>query len=277
MRLLDESQLDCNGDCHDLIGRAPWLSPARVLRVPAHSEHLHLPPTGHHAFAQDGRARAALDLASGSSLSRRGSLCRRTENVCDRARRPESSATQNYLWRSPGSGPVSGLCAVLCVSCSTDALRCSIFTNAYCRHDHLLKGAKVHKSVICFSEALTDFLLQARGDWHRTKDIILKGHDWIIQQIKESGLRGRGGAGFPSGLKWSFMNKPGWEKQKRPRYLVVNADEGEPGTWCVLHFSSRTLLVGLTVARGGFTARTVRFCVVTLTSSSKAAWLPVAQ
>lgn len=74
-------------------------------------------------------------------------------------------------------------------------------------------------------------LEQARGDWHRTKDIILKGHDYLIAQIKESGLRGRGGAGFPSGLKWSFMNKPGFEKDKRPRYLVVNADEGEPGTW----------------------------------------------
>lgn len=43
-------------------------------------------------------------------------------------------------------------------------------------------------------------------------------------------MRGRGGAGFPSGLKWSFMLKPGWEKDPRPRYLVVNADEGEPGT-----------------------------------------------
>lgn len=40
------------------------------------------------------------------------------------------------------------------------------------------------------------------GDWHKTKEIILKGHDWIIGEIKASGLRGRGGAGFPSGLKW---------------------------------------------------------------------------
>lgn len=72
-----------------------------------------------------------------------------------------------------------------------------IFTNAYCRHDHGLKGA------------------QSRGDWHRTKDILLKGDSWIIQQVKDSGLRGRGGAGFPSGLKWSFMNKPGWEKDPR--------------------------------------------------------------
>ena len=45
-----------------------------------------------------------------------------------------------------------------------------------------------------------------RGDWHGTKNIILKGSEWIINEIKASGLRGRGGAGFPSGLKWSFMN-----------------------------------------------------------------------
>ncbi|KAL7417776.1 NADH-ubiquinone oxidoreductase [Mrakia frigida] len=70
----------------------------------------------------------------------------------------------------------------------------------------------------------------ARGDWHKTKEILLKGDTWLIDTIKKSGLRGRGGAGFPSGLKWSFMNKPNWQADKRPRYLVVNADEGEPGT-----------------------------------------------
>jgi len=72
-----------------------------------------------------------------------------------------------------------------------------IFTNLYLKHDHGLKGA------------------QSRGDWHKTKEILLKGDSWLIQQIKDSGLRGRGGAGFPSGLKWSFMNKPGWEKDGR--------------------------------------------------------------
>merc|ERR1711970_1249346 len=61
-----------------------------------------------------------------------------------------------------------------------------------------------------------------------TKDIICKGPEWIQQQIKDSGLRGRGGAGFPTGLKWSFMNVP--VTDGRPKYLVVNADEGEPGT-----------------------------------------------
>jgi NADH:ubiquinone oxidoreductase subunit F (NADH-binding) len=46
-----------------------------------------------------------------------------------------------------------------------------------------------------------------RGDWHRTKDIITMGHDWVVDEIKASGLRGRGGAGFPTGLKYSFMPK----------------------------------------------------------------------
>ena len=67
----------------------------------------------------------------------------------------------------------------------------------------------------------------ARGDWHRTKDLVTKGPDWIIDQMKKSGLRGRGGAGFPSGLKWSFMPRV---SDGRPHYLVVNADESEPGT-----------------------------------------------
>lgn len=95
-----------------------------------------------------------------------------------------------------------------------------IFTNLYGRHDWRLAGAK------------------KRGDWYKTREILLKGSDWILQEIKESGLRGRGGAGFPTGLKWSFMNKPSdgryalkrYITNFRPRYLVVNADEGEPGT-----------------------------------------------
>jgi NADH dehydrogenase (ubiquinone) flavoprotein 1 len=47
----------------------------------------------------------------------------------------------------------------------------------------------------------------ARGDWYKTKELVQKGTDWIIAEMKKSGLRGRGGAGFPSGLKWSFMPK----------------------------------------------------------------------
>ena len=68
---------------------------------------------------------------------------------------------------------------------------------------------------------------EKRGDWDKTKDIIKKGKEWIIEEMKSSGLRGRGGAGFPTGMKWSFMPK---ESDGRPHYLVVNADESEPGT-----------------------------------------------
>jgi NADH-quinone oxidoreductase subunit F len=67
-----------------------------------------------------------------------------------------------------------------------------------------------------------------RGDWDGTKDIIAKGRDWIIEEMKKSGLRGRGGAGFPTGMKWSFMPKE--SPDGRPSYLVINADESEPGT-----------------------------------------------
>lgn len=65
-----------------------------------------------------------------------------------------------------------------------------------------------------------------RGDWSDTKNLMGKGQDWIIEEVKKSGLRGRGGAGFPTGLKWSFMPKD----SPKPSYLVVNADESEPGT-----------------------------------------------
>jgi NADH-quinone oxidoreductase subunit F len=85
-----------------------------------------------------------------------------------------------------------------------------IFTNLYGLKDFHLAGA------------------QARGDWDGTKEILAKGSDWIINEMKESGLRGRGGAGFPAGVKWSFM--PRESKDGRPNYLVINADEGEPGT-----------------------------------------------
>jgi len=83
-----------------------------------------------------------------------------------------------------------------------------IFNNLYGQRDWQLEGAR------------------RRGDWDGTKELIFKGRDWILEQVKESGLRGRGGAGFPTGLKWSFMPK----ESERPTYLVVNADESEPGT-----------------------------------------------
>ncbi|MCP5402683.1 MAG: NADH-quinone oxidoreductase subunit NuoF [Novosphingobium sp.] len=69
---------------------------------------------------------------------------------------------------------------------------------------------------------------RARGDWDNTKAILEKGRDAIIEEMKASGLRGRGGAGFPTGLKWSFMPKE--PDTKRPGFLVINADESEPGS-----------------------------------------------
>src|SRR6188474_330374 len=84
-----------------------------------------------------------------------------------------------------------------------------VFRNLYGQHDWGLKGAR------------------ARGAWDGTKALLEKGRDAIIEEVKSSGLRGRGGAGFPTGLKWSFMPK---KSDGRPHYLVVNADESEPGT-----------------------------------------------
>ncbi len=105
-----------------------------------------------------------------------------------------------------------------------------IFTNLYGRHDWRLKGAR------------------ARGDWDGTKELMAMGQDWIIDEMKRSGLRGRGGAGFPTGLKWSFMPKV---ESDRPHYLVVNADEGEPGT-CkdrdMLRFDPHKLIEGCLLA-----------------------------
>ena len=105
-----------------------------------------------------------------------------------------------------------------------------IFTNLYGTASWGLKGAK------------------SRGDWDGTKAMLAKGADWIIDEMKLSGLRGRGGAGFPTGLKWSFMPK---ESDGRPSYLVVNADEGEPGT-CkdrdILRHDPHKLIEGCLVA-----------------------------
>ena len=86
-----------------------------------------------------------------------------------------------------------------------------IFTNLYGQHDPFLEGAR------------------ARGDWDGTAAILARGRDAIIEEMKASGLRGRGGAGFPTGMKWSFMPKQA-APDGRPSYLVVNADESEPGT-----------------------------------------------
>ena len=110
-----------------------------------------------------------------------------------------------------------------------------IFTNLYGWGDAGLAGAR------------------KRGDWDNTAAILGRGHDAIVEEMKASGLRGRGGAGFPTGLKWSFMPK---EVGARPHYLVVNADESEPGT-CkdrdIIRHEPHKLLEGCVVA--GFAMR----------------------
>ena len=85
-----------------------------------------------------------------------------------------------------------------------------IFTNLYGRGDWGIEGAIL------------------RGDWDNTKKLLELGPEELIKQVKDSGLRGRGGAGFSTGMKWSFMPKE--SKDGRPSYLVINADESEPGT-----------------------------------------------
>ncbi len=111
-----------------------------------------------------------------------------------------------------------------------------IFTNLYGFQDWGLEAA------------------QQRGDWDNTKELVAMGQDSIIGEIKESGLRGRGGAGFPTGLKWSFMPKEA--KDGRPSFLVINADESEPGS-CkdreILRHDPHKLLEGALIA--GFAMR----------------------
>ncbi|WP_419235180.1 NADH-quinone oxidoreductase subunit NuoF [Rickettsia endosymbiont of Nabis limbatus] len=104
-----------------------------------------------------------------------------------------------------------------------------IFTNLHGEQSHDLKSSK------------------KRGDWYNTKALLNKGKEWIIEEVKKSGLRGRGGAGFSTGTKWSFMPK----ESKKPSYLVVNADESEPGT-CkdrdILRYEPHKLIEGCLLA-----------------------------
>ena len=83
-----------------------------------------------------------------------------------------------------------------------------IFTNIYGLQDWGLEGAK------------------ARGCWNATREMLGQSHEWVCEQIRESGLRGRGGGGFVTGFKWTLMPQ---QLSERPHYLVVNADESEPG------------------------------------------------
>ena len=113
-----------------------------------------------------------------------------------------------------------------------------IFTNLYGQGDWGLAGAR------------------ARGDWDGTKALLERGREKIIEEVKESGLRGRGGAGFSTGMKWSFMPK---EVAARPHYLVINADESEPGT-CkdreILRHDPHKLVEGALVASFAMQAHT---------------------
>jgi NADH-quinone oxidoreductase subunit F len=113
-----------------------------------------------------------------------------------------------------------------------------IFRNLYGRGDWRMAGARV------------------RGAWDGTKAILEKGRDAIVNEVKNSGLRGRGGAGFPTGLKWSFMPKQAGD---RPHYLVVNADESEPGT-CkdrdIMRHDPHLLIEGCLIASFAMAAHT---------------------
>ena len=113
-----------------------------------------------------------------------------------------------------------------------------IFTNLYGLQDWGLDGAR------------------SRGDWDGTKAILAKGTEQIIEEVKASGLRGRGGAGFSTGMKWSFMPK---EVGDRPHYLVINADESEPGT-CkdreILRHDPHKLVEGALIASFAMQAHT---------------------
>ena len=104
-----------------------------------------------------------------------------------------------------------------------------IFTNLHGQQSHDLKSSK------------------KRGDWANTRALLDKGRECIIEEVKKSGLRGRGGAGFSTGMKWSFMPK----NSEKPCYLVVNADESEPGT-CkdrdILRFEPHKLIEGCLLA-----------------------------
>ena len=87
------------------------------------------------------------------------------------------------------------------------------------------KDNRIFNNLYGFESPYLKFALK-RGDWKDIKKILKKDPSVIIDEITKSGLRGRGGAGFSTGMKWSFMPK----ENSKQHYLVINADEGEPGT-----------------------------------------------
>src|ERR1700710_1339366 len=122
-------------------------------------------------------------------------------------------------------------------------------------------GAQIYDGLDGKNWSLKDY--EARGGYQALRKILEQGTteakdgqepqpkgmtpDQVIAEVKASGLRGRGGAGFPTGLKWSFMPRqfPG------QKYLVCNSDEGEPGT-CkdrdILHYNPHIVIEGMIIA-----------------------------
>jgi len=85
------------------------------------------------------------------------------------------------------------------------------------------------------------------GGYEAAKKALSMSPDEVIEEVKKSNLRGRGGAGFPTGLKWSFVPK----ETNKPKYLCVNADEGEPGTFkdrYIMEKAPHLLLEGVIIA-----------------------------
>ena len=115
-----------------------------------------------------------------------------------------------------------------------------------CFHDRHI-GAQIYAGLDGKNWHLNEYV--ARGGYQALRKVLTEGMspEQVIAEVKASGLRGRGGAGFPTGLKWSFMPRqyPG------PKYLVCNSDEGEPGT-CkdrdILMFNPHIVIEGMAIA-----------------------------
>src|SRR5436305_324360 len=93
------------------------------------------------------------------------------------------------------------------------------------------------------------------GGYEQLRKAVTMSREQIVNEVKTSGLRGRGGAGFPCGVKWSFI-KP---DEKKPVYLICNADESEPGTFkdrYIIHEDPHQLLEGIAISCFALNART---------------------
>src|SRR5690606_5276308 len=96
------------------------------------------------------------------------------------------------------------------------------------------------------ARSLAYYLKQMAGYTALKKAFGMKSEE-IINEVKASNLRGRGGAGFPTGMKWSFIPK----ESKAPKYLVCNADESEPGTFKdrdIIRYTPHLLIEGMVIA-----------------------------